>query len=101
MSEGPRREWFERDYYQTLGVPKNASAVEIKKAYRKLAQKWHPDANPGNTQAEERFKEVSAAYDVIGDPDKRPQYDQVRDMAAAGYGSGGFGPGGRGRGQPQ
>jgi molecular chaperone DnaJ len=97
VSEGPRREWFERDYYQTLGVPKNASAAEIKKAYRKLAQKWHPDANPGNTQAEERFKEVSAAYDVIGDPEKRPQYDQVRDMAAAGYGSGGFGPGGRGR----
>lgn len=97
MSEGPRREWFERDYYQTLGVPKNASAAEIKKAYRKLAQKWHPDANPGNAQAEERFKEVSAAYDVVGDPEKRTQYDQVREMAAAGYGAGGFGTGARGR----
>jgi molecular chaperone DnaJ len=93
-----RREWFEKDYYHVLGVPKNATATEIKKAYRKLAQKHHPDANPGNQQAEDRFKEISAAYDVVGDEEKRKQYDQVRDMAASGFGGGfpggGF-PGGR------
>jgi molecular chaperone DnaJ len=88
-----RREWFEKDYYKVLGVPKNATAAEIKKAYRKLAQQHHPDANPGNVQAEERFKEISAAYDVLGDEDKRKQYDQVRDMASSGFGAGGF-PGG-------
>jgi molecular chaperone DnaJ len=88
-----RREWFEKDYYQVIGVPKNASASEIKKAYRKLAQQHHPDANPGNAQAEERFKEISAAYDVLGDEGKRKQYDQVREMASSGFGSGGF-PGG-------
>jgi molecular chaperone DnaJ len=90
-----RREWFEKDYYNVLGVAKNASAAEIKKAYRKLAQQHHPDANPGNTQAEDRFKEISAAYDVLGDEEKRKQYDQVRDMAASGFGSGGS-PGGGG-----
>jgi molecular chaperone DnaJ len=90
-----RREWFEKDYYQVLGVAKNASASEIKKAYRKLAQQHHPDANPGDGAAEERFKEVSAAYGVLGDVEKRKQYDQVRDMAASGFGAGGF-PGGGG-----
>ena len=95
MNGDIRREWFEKDYYQTLGVPKNAPASEIKKAYRKLAQQYHPDANPGNKDAEERFKEVSSAYDVLGDEEKRKQYDQVRDMAASGYG-GGFRPGGPG-----
>jgi molecular chaperone DnaJ len=90
-----RREWFDKDYYKVLGVAKNASAAEIKKAYRKLAQQHHPDANPGDTQAEDRFKEISAAYDVLGDEDKRTQYDQVRDMASSGFGSGGF-PGGGG-----
>jgi molecular chaperone DnaJ len=89
-----RREWFDQDYYQVLGVPKNAGAAEIKKAYRKLAQRHHPDANPGNKEAEDRFKEISAAYDVLGDAEKRKQYDQVREMAASGYG--GFGSGGPG-----
>ena len=91
MNGDIKREWFDKDYYQVLGVPKNASQAEVKKAYRKLAQKFHPDANSGNKQAEERFKEVSGAYDVIGDPEKRKQYDQVRDMAASGAGPFGFG----------
>jgi molecular chaperone DnaJ len=95
MADDVRREWFEKDYYQVLGVPKNASAAEIKKAYRKLAQEFHPDRNAGNKVAEDRFKDISAAYDVVGDEDKRKQYDQVREMAASGYGAGGF-PGGFG-----
>jgi molecular chaperone DnaJ len=95
-----RREWFDKDYYQVLGVPKNASAADIKKAYRKLAQKHHPDANPGSSEAEDRFKEISSAYDVLGDEDKRKQYDQVRDMAASGFGvpGGASGPRARTRG---
>jgi molecular chaperone DnaJ len=92
-----RREWFEKDYYAVLGVPKNASQAEIKKAYRKLAQQHHPDANAGDPKAEERFKEISAAYDVIGDEEKRSAYDRAREMGSAGFGGGGFpngGPGG-------
>jgi len=88
-----KREWFDKDYYQVLGVAKNATQAEIKKVYRKLAQQHHPDANQGNKDSEERFKEISAAYDVVGDPEKRKQYDEVRDMAASGVGGGGF-PGG-------
>src|SRR5438105_7121512 len=96
MNGEVRREWLEKDYYKVLGVPKNASAAEIKKAYRKLAQRHHPDANPGNREAEERFKEVSAAYDVLGDAEKRKSYNQVRDMVrAGGYRAGGV-PGGGG-----
>jgi molecular chaperone DnaJ len=96
-AEDIRREWFEKDYYAILGVPKNADAAAIKKVYRKLAQQHHPDANPGNTQAEDRFKEISAAYDVLGDPDKRAAYDRARDMGPAGFGGGGFGGAGAGR----
>ncbi|NNC90914.1 MAG: DnaJ domain-containing protein, partial [Acidimicrobiia bacterium] len=84
------REWFEKDFYATLGVPKTASAGEIKKAYRKLAQEYHPDANPGNTVAEDRFKEISHAYSVLSDKETRKQYDQAKELYASG---GGFGPG--------
>ena len=100
MADEVRREWFEKDYYGVLGVPKNASTADIKKAYRKLAQQFHPDANPGNADAEDRFKEISAAYDVLGDADKRASYDQVREMGGS-SGFGGFGPaGGPGAGWP-
>ena len=95
MNGDIRREWFDKDYYHVLGVPKNASAAEIKKAYRKLAQRYHPDANAGNKEAEERFKEISAAHDVLGDPEKRAQYDRVREMATSGFA--GFGGPGAGR----
>ena len=91
----PQREWFEKDYYKILGIAEGASQKEVTRAYRKLARKLHPDANPDDPQAEERFKEVSAAYDVVGDPDKRKEYDEVRKLGpvAAGFGGPG-GPGG-------
>src|SRR5919198_6239260 len=83
-------EYFEKDFYAILGVPKDASAADVKKAYRKLAQKLHPDANPGDRSAEERFKEVGQAYSVLSDPKKRTEYDEARRLAAAGFGRGGF-----------
>ena len=91
----PQREWFEKDFYKVLGVAENASDKDITKAYRKLARELHPDKNPGDTAAEERFKEVSAAYDVVGDEEKRKRYDEVRRLGpmAGGFG-GGSGPGG-------
>lgn len=79
-----------RDPYKVLGVDKKASQDDIKKAYRKLARQYHPDKNPGDTAAEERFKEVQGAYDTIGDPDKRKQFDQGGGIFA---GTGGFDPG--------
>ena len=85
-----QREWFEKNYYETLGVSEDASQKDITKAYRKLARELHPDANPGNATAEERFKEVSAAYDVLGDETKRKEYDEVRRLGPVGGG----GPGG-------
>ena len=78
-----------RDYYEVLGVDKTASEDEIKKAYRKIAIKYHPDRNPGNKEAEEKFKEAAEAYDVLHDPQKRQQYDQF--VFAGQGGAGGFG----------
>jgi molecular chaperone DnaJ len=85
----------QRDLYSVLGVDKKASPDEIKKAYRKLARKYHPDTNPGDKQAEERFKEISAAYDVLGDPEKRKEYDRGGLFGGFGGGRPG-GPGGPG-----
>ena len=95
------RAWLEKDFYKVLGVSETASADEIKRAYRKLARKHHPDANAGDKTAEERFKEVSEAADVLSDPKKREEYDNVRRMAASGFrgfGGGAGGPGGFGGG---
>lgn len=94
------QDWLEKDFYQTLGVSKDATAEEIKRAYRKLAQKLHPDANPGDTSAEERFKQVSEAYGVLGNEERRQEYDEVRRIGASGFaGFGGagnpFGAGGQ------
>ncbi|MEV8206513.1 molecular chaperone DnaJ [Streptomyces sp. NPDC079189] len=84
----------QKDYYKVLGVPKDATDAEIKKAYRKLAREFHPDANKGDDKAEERFKEISEANDILGDSKKRKEYDEARAL----FGNGGFraGPGGAG-----
>src|SRR6476661_600121 len=89
-------EWANKDFYKVLGVSKDASAAEIKKAYRKLARANHPDSNPGDKAAEERFKAIAEAYDVVGDEQKRKQYDETRAMFAGGGFGGGFGGGGGG-----
>ena len=88
-----------RDYYEVLGIGKNATDAEIKSAYRKLAKKYHPDLNPGDKDAEEKFKEVNEANDVLSDPDKRKRYDQfgfagVDPNYGAGQPGGGYGGGG-------
>ncbi|MDQ1704780.1 MAG: molecular chaperone DnaJ [Frankiaceae bacterium] len=95
------RDYVEKDYYASLGVPKDASQADIKKAYRKLARTYHPDANKGDTTSEEKFKEVSEAYDVLSDEAKRKDYDEARSLfgggfrvprgAGAGGGQGGYG----------
>ncbi|MFD1832677.1 MULTISPECIES: molecular chaperone DnaJ [Streptomyces] len=83
------KDFVEKDYYKILGVPKDATEAEIKKAYRKLAREYHPDANKGDARAEERFKEISEAADVLGDPKRRKEYDEARAL----FGAGGFRPG--------
>ena len=94
----PQREWFEKDYYKALGVPEGASQKDLTKAYRKLARQHHPDTNQGDVKAEEKFKEISAAYDVLGDAEKRKEYDEVRRLGPM---ASGFGPGpGAGGGPP-
>ena len=83
-----------RDYYEVLGVSKTATADEIKKAYRKKAIQYHPDRNPGDKEAEEKFKEAAEAYDVLSNPEKRSRYDQYgHNMGPQGFGGGGFGGG--------
>ena len=88
-----------RDYYEVLGVQRNATEAELKKAFKKLAMKYHPDRNPDNKEAEDNFKEAKEAYDVLSDAQKRAAYDQfghegVAGMGGGGYGAGGFGGGG-------
>ena len=82
-----------RDYYEVLGVSKSADATEIKKAYRKLALKYHPDKNPGDKEAEEKFKEAAEAYDVLSNEEKKRRYDQFGHAGVGGAGQGGFGGG--------
>jgi molecular chaperone DnaJ len=80
----PSHDWFEKDFYSVLGVPTTATPAEIKKAHRKLARQHHPDTNQGDPKAEERFKEVGEAYNVLSDPQEREQYDAIRTMSSGG-----------------
>lgn len=95
-------DWVTKDFYKVLGVSKDASAAEIKKAYRRLARDNHPDSKPGDKAAEDRFKAVSEAYHVLSDPERRKEYDEQRTLFGTGFGAGGEGgfrfPGGAGGG---
>ncbi|MDH3681353.1 MAG: molecular chaperone DnaJ [Acidimicrobiia bacterium] len=83
----PQHDWLDKDFYKILGVSEDVSEKDLTKAYRKLARKYHPDANPDDAKAEDRFKEVSEAYDVLGDPERRKEYDEIRRFGpAAGFG---------------
>ncbi|MWV51134.1 DnaJ domain-containing protein [Rathayibacter sp. VKM Ac-2803] len=90
------QDWFDKDFYKVLGVPKDVSEADLKKTYRKLARQFHPDSNPGDAKAEARFKEISEAYTVLSDTEQRKEYDQIRAMGggarftAAGGQPGGF-----------
>ena len=86
------QDWLDKDFYATLGVAKDASAADIKKAYRKLARQYHPDANQGDDAAEQRFKEITEANTVLSDPEQRQEYDQLRAMGSGARFSG-AGPG--------
>ena len=78
------QDWLSKDFYAVLGVPKDADDATVKKTYRKLARKLHPDQNQGDPKAEERFKEIGEAYAVLSDPEQRRQYDQIRAMTSGG-----------------
>ncbi|MGF6822909.1 molecular chaperone DnaJ [Microbacterium sp. ZKA21] len=90
------QDWFDKDFYKTLGVSKDVSDADLKKTYRKLARKYHPDSNPGDAAAESTFKEISEAYSVLSDAEQRKEYDEIRAMGsgarftASGAGAGGF-----------
>jgi molecular chaperone DnaJ len=92
------QDWFDKDFYKVLGVSKDVSDADLKKTYRKLARKYHPDSNPGDAAAEAKFKEISEAYSVLSDPEERKEYDQIRAMGSGarftapggGAGGGGF-----------
>jgi molecular chaperone DnaJ len=93
------QDWFDKDFYAILGVSKDVTPAELKKVYRKLARKYHPDSNPGDAAAEAKFKEISEANSVLSDPEQRKEYDQVRAMGSgARFTAGSGGPGGGGGG---
>ena len=92
------QDWFEKDFYAVLGVPQDADEAAIKKAYRKLARKYHPDKNPGDAAAEKKFKEIGEANSVLSDKEQRQEYDAIRQMARGGARFTAGGPGGAGNG---
>jgi len=94
------QDWFEKDFYKILGVAKDVSDAELKKVYRKLARKYHPDSNPDDAKAEAKFKEISEAFSVIGDKEQRKEYDAVRAMGGGARFTGGAGGPGAGAGFP-